>query len=103
MMDRLLAIAMREGGLVQRFFMLVRLIALRGSRMYDGARPFRDALRLGLPWAPPVNCSQQYAEKTECGLVTIAQFGNYSLADRRTLSLREDSVGRRAASRGGRY
>ena len=30
MMDRLLAIAMREVGVVRRRFMLVRLIALRG-------------------------------------------------------------------------
>jgi hypothetical protein len=81
MLNRLLAIAMREVGMVRRLFMLVRLIALRGFLM-DGERPFRDAPQLScdgrllvLPWSPPLNRSLQYAEKTACCLRTIAQCG----------------------------
>ena len=79
MMDRLLAIAMREVSMVRRLFMLIRLIALRGFLMM--VRGLFMMLRgflvmvccLFRPGPLPRSCSLQDAEKTACGLVTIAQ------------------------------
>ena len=80
--DRLLAIAMREVGMVRGLFMMLRgFLVMVGCLFCHGPLPRSYSL--------------QYTENTACGLVTIAQSGTYYLADRRTLSLRNDPAGRR--------
>jgi hypothetical protein len=108
MMDHLLAVAMREVGRVCPFSCWFASSPFESA--YAGVRPVHDAPRLAcdgrllvLPWPPPLKCSLQYAEKTACCLSTIAQCGTYYLADHRTLTLREESAGRREPSRAGRH
>lgn len=108
MMDRLLAVAMCEVGRMRPFSGWFASWPFESA--YAGEPPVQDAPQLSgdgrllvSPWLPPLNGSQQYAEKTACGLVTIAQFGKESRADRGALDLREDSVGRREPSRAGRH
>ena len=79
MMDHLLAGALCVVSLTRPFS---RSFALEPvESVYAGERPVHHALRpsgngrlLVLPWSSPLNGSQQYAEKTAWGLVTIAHY-----------------------------
>jgi hypothetical protein len=81
MMDRLVAMAMREEGMVRRLFVMLRGFLVMVGCLF-GHGPLLWLVRCSMP------------RRQECGLVTIAQCGTYYLADRRTLSLRKDLSGK---------
>lgn len=81
MMDRLLAVAMREVGMVRPFSCWFASSPVESA--YAGERTVHDAprrscngLRPVVPSSSPLTCSLQYAKKTEGRLLTIAQVGH---------------------------
>jgi hypothetical protein len=79
MIDRLLAVALCAVDMMRPFSRSFAPWPVESA--YAGERPVHavpqlscDGRLLVLPWSPPLKTSQQYAEKTAWGLVTIAHY-----------------------------